>query len=244
MNATVLDDVARLERIREKQLVKNPSNSILGRVRVRRVIARSLRSNPLQLLWLDRRKRLLNVGCGGNVLGDFVNVDYGWVRGQDLCWDITKRIPLPRHSMRGVFVEHALEHFTWDCVCNTLLPEFLRVLSPGGTIRISVPDAEKAVELYVEAKRQGLVDRPFRDASGRAVTPMMLLNNTFRQIYVPLAAGHEFAFDFQTLEFFLHRAGFVSVRREEYMSGRDDALLVDYKRRAEESLYVEASTPT
>src|SRR5690349_22405971 len=30
----------------------------------------------------------------------------------DLCWDITTRWPLADGSMRGVFTEHTLEHFS------------------------------------------------------------------------------------------------------------------------------------
>ena len=72
---------------------------------------------------------------------------------------------------------------------------------------------------------------------------MMLLNNTFRRIYASLQEGHKFAFDYQTLEYFLKNAGFVKIRQETYMQGSDEFLLVDYKKRAGESLYVEASKP-
>jgi hypothetical protein len=67
--------------------------------------------------------------------------------------------------------------------------------------------------------------------------------NTFRRIYEPLEVGHKFVYDFQTLEYFLHCVGFVDIRKESFMRGRDPSLLIDYPKRARESLYVEAAKP-
>jgi predicted SAM-dependent methyltransferase len=189
------------------------------------------------------RKVYLNVGCGGNLIGDFINLDYTWIQNLDVCWDIRKGIPLRSNSLYGIFTEHALEHFEWEDITRTLLPEFLRTLKPGGVLRICVPDAEMAIESYNQAKRVGLVEKPFRDPNPRALTPLMQVTNVFRRLFESYEQGHKFAWDFQTLEFLLDRAGFTEVERASYMSGRVSALLVDYQRRAKESLYVEAIKP-
>lgn len=165
-----------------------------------------------------------------------------------MCWDVTKGIPLPTGSVNGVFAEHMLEHFEWQDVLKTILPEIKRLLKSGGTVRISVPDAEMAIDQYVRAKEAGETSKPWNmppnEQPGRLhLTPMGLVNNTFRRIYEPYIMGHKFAYDFQTLEHFLFLTGFVDIKRAAYMEGRDPKLLVDYRKRADESVYVEASAP-
>ncbi len=226
-----------------------PDTHLFTRLRVRRLVGNLIRNSSLQTAFRNLSgKEYANLGAGGNILADFINVDYEWAAGMDLCWDIRKKLPIRSGSIKGVFSEHTLEHFVWGDALNHLLPEIYRILKPGGTVRISVPDAEKAVCQYSEAKSKGLTDKtwrePYNGGERIPLTPMLNLNNTFRRIYEPLHVGHKFAYDFQTLEYFLHLTGFVDIRREEYMHGRDNFLLVDYMKRASESLYVEASKPT
>jgi predicted SAM-dependent methyltransferase len=244
------DDIAvdRLEARRASQVVAQSSSRLFSRVRVRRMIGALVRNRSVHLSRNEiRRKRYLNLGCGGNLFKDFINLDYGWTKGLDVCWDVSQGLPLESNSLLGIFTEHTLEHFTWEDSIKVFLPECLRVLEPGGTIRIVVPDAEMCLEQYQHAKMNGETEIPFRDpytGSNRIpLTPMLRVNNTFRRIYEPLHVGHKFAYDFHTLEYFLHSVGFVDIRKEAYMRGRDPVLLVDFKRRASESLYVEAAKP-
>lgn len=245
----VLIDIGRLEEKRKDMIDRLPEKHLLSRLRVRRMVGGILRNSRIQLLrkgLLD--KKYANIGAGGNILRGFINIDYSWTRGLDLCWDITRKLPLRSGSLKGVFSEHTLEHLVWSDAMQTMLPEAYRILEPGGTIRISVPDAEKAVKEYVEQASSGQTAQPWRqeyDGGNRiSMTPMLQLNNTFRRIYEPLWMGHKFAYDFQTLEYFLHLTGFAEIKRAEYMSGRDENLLVDYQKRASESLYVEAVKPS
>lgn len=242
-------DTERLELIRANRLIRQSSSSIFSRVRVRKLMGHLIRNRSLQLLRKSlSKKQYLNLGCGSNLFHDFINVDYGWSRGLDVCWDIKKGIPLKPSSIQGIFAEHALEHFTWKEAFKVFLPECYRILKPGGIIRISVPDAERCLEQYQEAKANGGTETPFRahyDGGDRIpFTPMMHVNNTFRRIYEPLQVGHKFAYDFHTLDYFLHSAGFVNINRVAYMQGCDPMLLVDYSKRVSESLYVEAVKPS
>jgi predicted SAM-dependent methyltransferase len=152
-------------------------------------------------------------------------------------------LPFADNSFRGIFTEHTLEHFKFQNLRDGILPELFRILAPGGILRIVVPDAERAIDSYIAARGQGMTAEPFRDENPRALTPMMSVANTFRRLFEPYPQGHEFAWDYQTLEYFLWRVGFREIRREQYMQGRDETLLVDYGKRASESLYVEASKP-
>lgn len=222
--------------------------SVLSRIRVRRMIGNVVRNRAFQL-WRSRsrEKQYLNLGCGGNLLPNFINLDYVWVSGIDICWDLKRGVPLPSNSVQGIFTEHTLEHFAWHEAITVFLPECFRVLKAGGLIRISVPDAELSVLAYEDARARGETATSFRanyDGGDRIpMTPMMHVNNTFRRIYEPLEVGHKFMYDFQTLEYFLHCVGFVDITKESFMRGRDPNLLADYPKRARESLYVEAAKP-
>jgi predicted SAM-dependent methyltransferase len=238
----------RLEAKRSELLNDRWNTSVLNRVRVRRIIGSFIRNRSFQLWSKDvSLKNYVNLGAGGNLLAGFVNIDYSWCPGLDLCWDISKGLPLKSDSVAGIFTEHTLEHFDWKTALKTFLSESFRILKPGGTIRISVPDADKAVAAYWEKRENGQTSKPWRksyDGGERIpLTPMLMVNNTFRQLYAPLQSGHKCAYDFQTLEYFLHLSGFVNIAQEKYLQGREENLLVDYKKRAEESIYVEASKP-
>lgn len=175
----------------------------------------------------------LNVGCGPNMLKSFINMDYWWQPGIDICCDITQGVPLPSASVRGVFTEHCLEHIPFEA-CQQVLCEFRRVLKPGGTARIVVPDAELFLRLYMQAsERPGGVTFPFSDEYPRA-TPMMHVNRIFRD------HGHLFAYDFETFKYQLERAGFSSVTRRSFREGSEQTLLIDSEYRKPESLYIEA----
>ena len=188
--------------------------------------------------WAIRRSaiaglELLDVGCGFNLHDGFVRLDYHWNPGVHICWDITRGVPLPSGSIRGIFTEHALEHLPFD-VMPGILAEFRRVLRRDGVLRIVVPDGELYLKRY--AAREPL---PYAADDPRfgIYSPIMSVNRIFR------SHGHLFMYDFDTLTQLLQQAGFVGITREAYGKGGVSALLVDDPQRAVESVYVEARAP-
>ncbi len=75
----------------------------------------------------------LNLGCGGNILKGFENHD------SDL--DISKRLPYADNSVSYVFCEHCVEHIT-HIEALGFFRECLRILKPGGTLRVCIPVLE------------------------------------------------------------------------------------------------------
>lgn len=222
-------------------LTKRPLNSY---GRIQRIVGDIIRnkrwfidSNNLS------QKSLLNVGCGSNVFPEFINLDYNWRPGIDICWNIERGLPLANGSLLGIFSEHCLEHVGyWACV--DVLKEFFRILAPGGVVRIIVPDAGLYLTLYGKSVQGELVRFPYVDESGLAdreedgkikFTPMMAVNRIFR------GYGHMFAYDFETLASMLAYSGFKNIEKVEYRKGRYEALLIDSELRAPQSLYIEAA---
>lgn len=193
-----------------------------------------IRGKRFQLQYLNLvDKRYLDIGCGPRIQRNFINLDYHWRPGIDLCWDITMGIPLPDESLVGVYSEHCLEHIPFSCCCK-VLETCHRILKKHGTLRIVVPDAELFLDLYQKKKLGEKVSFPY-EKHDEYKTPMMHVNRIF------VDHGHRFAYDAETLTMILKRAGFNNIEKETFMHGRDKNLLIDTEDRTCESLYIEAS---
>src|ERR1700716_2074854 len=100
-----------------------------------------------------RNSKLLNVGCGPNANPNFINLDFHWNRTIDICWDITRKVyPLPSSSLEGIYTEHCLEHISFSAF-KANIAEFYRLLQPGGTVRIIMPDGELYLDIYQRRKK-------------------------------------------------------------------------------------------
>jgi predicted SAM-dependent methyltransferase len=181
----------------------------------------------------------LDLGCGPNISPDFCNLDYGWRPGVDICWDVTRGLPIQDSQVRGIFTEHMLEHIAFfDALA--LLAECYRILRAGGILRLVVPDGELYFNEYAKRLAGGTPDMPYAkdDADDYPfVTPIISINRIFR------AHGHQFIWDFETLRVALVRAGFIDIQKRAFGEGSNSKLLRDTPSRQLESLYVEASKP-
>ena len=207
--------------------------SIFSYAKVQRVVGNLIRGKS-SFIKKERVKDkvLLNIGCGPFGKEEFFNIDYEWRPGLDACWDITsKPYPVPDASLEGIFTEHCLEHIPYEKTFENL-KEFYRMLKPGGTVRIIVPDGELYFDLYQARKTDPSVRLPYDDKED---TPMISVNRIFR------SHGHLFIYDFETFRMNLEKIGFKNVKKETFRSGRDSRLLIDRPEREIESLYLEAS---
>jgi predicted SAM-dependent methyltransferase len=106
----------------------------------------------------------LNIGCGGRPLAGYINID------QDSIEDMRARypgksfddslvienhdifnMPYPNGSISEVNADGLLEHLTFKEEPKFLF-EVKRVLKNGGVFTFSVPDFEKACQIWLEAK--------------------------------------------------------------------------------------------
>jgi len=125
-------------------------------------------------------RALLNVACGAKTHSEWNNVDFSpytrlrqhpalsrglrklglisdlrWGRLQALdpdirSWNLKKGIPWPDQSFDAVYHSHFLEHIPRESAPE-LLGECLRVLKPGGILRVSVPDLHHYIRLYTKS---------------------------------------------------------------------------------------------
>jgi predicted SAM-dependent methyltransferase len=141
----------------------------------------------------------LHLGCGWEHKDAWVNVDL-FATSADIVWDLRHGIPLPDRSTKAIFHEHMLEHLSLRDGFM-LARECLRVLAPGGVLRIGVPDAGLCIDSYA-----GKADPDW--ASSRP-TGMLAVQALFYE------HGHRSMWDGQTLTQALLAAGFADARRTE-----------------------------
>lgn len=88
----------------------------------------------------------LNIGCGNKIMPGFVNLDILELPGVD-CVSPADSLPFEKDRFDYVYACHILEHFSRHKI-DSVLEEWVRVLKPGGMIRIAVPDFEAATNWY------------------------------------------------------------------------------------------------
>lgn len=173
------------------------------------------------------------MGCVPNTHPDLYVIDYSWSPGLDLCWDITKGIPIQQNIARGGeggFSEHCLEHVSFtDCLAVT--KEFHRIMKEGAALRIVVPDGELYTRKYPAGERM-----PYEELHEQhgVYGPFMSVNEIFYN------HGHKYIYDFVTMRNVLESTGFKDVEKASFRTGGDPVLFIDSESRAVESLYVTA----
>ncbi len=96
-----------------------------------------------------RFKRLdphrLEIGCGPSRKSGFITSDLNL--HSDFPYDFTAGLPFPDESIDFIYAEHVFEHFAYGEL-KALVADCRRVLRPGGTISVSVPDARIYINAY------------------------------------------------------------------------------------------------
>jgi predicted SAM-dependent methyltransferase len=157
----------------------------------------------------------------------------------DVRVDLTRdRLPFDDGTVDIIFTSHTLEHIPPQSL-GFVLGEFRRVLKPGGTLRILVPDIALAVKAYVDG------DRSFFERS--EVTPFdreaplggLLMSWFYSNSKVGF--GHVHCFDETYMRHWLERHGFESIERSTFRGSRVEELRSEhFDRHPNDSLIIEA----
>jgi predicted SAM-dependent methyltransferase len=155
----------------------------------------------------SRRGMKIHLGCGNTLKAGWVNVDCYPPPIEPGCevfvTDMRSGLPFPDRSVQTIYSEHLFEHFPINTTREMLLPECFRILSPGGTIRVGVPDGELWIDAYVAHRSTGEKSR----FVAQEATSMMAVNAIARSY------GHWFLWDYETLRHTFEQAGFARLRK-------------------------------
>ena len=98
----------------------------------------------------------LHVGCGRIYIPGFLHIDIQPAPHIDMVSEADNLTSIEDESVELLYACHILEHYDrWHY--KKALGEWLRVLKPGGVLRLSVPDFQACVEIYAKI---GLVNGP------------------------------------------------------------------------------------
>jgi len=176
-------------------------------------------------LYKGKRGSKVNFGSGRNVKSGWINVDLN--KEADLALDLRRPLPFESDSCSLVYTEHLLEHLEYPGETRQFLSECFRILEPGGEFSVGVPDTEWYMLDYCGAENLSRTQAGFPDEDVFALakrmwhpkwcqTRMEHLHYHARQ-----DGQHKFAYDFETLNAALGRAGFVDIARREFDPGTD-----------------------
>ncbi len=149
-----------------------------------------------------------------------------------------KGLPLPDESCDVLYSSHMVEHLD-PSGAEQFLKAAFRLLRPGGTIRISVPDIRKHVDHYIKTG-----DADAFMAATRLCVPQP---RTFRKRIHAVLVGprhHQWMYDGASMSRLMERHGFVDV---EVMDAGATKIpqpgQLNLSERIEQSVYVEAKKP-
>jgi predicted SAM-dependent methyltransferase len=175
----------------------------------------------------------LNWGCGDHLGEGWINSDVKPGGGVDLVADIRQGLPLSDDSIEYAVSVHALPELSIPQI-EAGLVELLRVLKPGGVLRLALPDLRLSIDAFGEERGDFFKIEPdaAKTLEGRFIRHILWYGYT-RTLFTP-------AFTRELLE----EAGFVEVRECEFGSTASRyEEIVELDNRRDESFFVEGSKP-
>jgi len=139
----------------------------------------------------------LNLGCGPRHLDGYIHIDL--VKHPHVDWvaDICNLHMFAQNTVSLIYAVHVFEHL-YEQDARQALTEWLRVLKPGGVLRLSVPDFEALVDIYQQEGDLAPILGPLYGAYNRSTNPI---------------DKHKSAYDNLSLSAMLRIAGFVNIER-------------------------------
>lgn len=193
---------------------------------IRHLAKHQLSKVYIRRLLQEKKKIYLEVGAG------YKKGENGWVtidvtKTCDIYWDLSKGLPLPNESISKIYSSHFFEHLSFK-EGQKFLDDCLRVLVPGGTFSICVPNARIYIEAYLKSDS---LDKNYFFGYITAY------DNTTKIDYVNYTAymngHHRYMFDEENLIYILKSKRFRNVHLREFEPN------LDLKNRDFESIYAE-----
>lgn len=107
---------------------------------------------PLNLLKNKKKaERKLEIGPGLKRVPDFETINIVWGRDVDYIADVSKKMPFSADTFDIIYASHVLEHIAWYQL-QYVIAEWIRILKPGGSMEIWVPNGLVIAKTFVNAE--------------------------------------------------------------------------------------------
>ncbi|MBW8884730.1 MAG: class I SAM-dependent methyltransferase [Planctomycetia bacterium] len=174
--------------------------------------------------------RRLHWGCGPITPYGWVNSDIEPGPGVDVVADIRAGLPLPDNAFDYIVSIHTLPELSYADQ-DRALAELRRVLRPGGVLRLSLPDFDKAIQAYTAKDIDYFLipDEAAKTLSGKMIVQLLWYGRS-RCLFTP-----EF-----TIEL-LERCGYQSIKLCAFrLTASEYPGIIELDDRELESFFVEA----
>ncbi len=100
---------------------------------------------------LHNKKIRLHLGCGPNILLDWINVEGELYGNQESIYthNLIEEYPVPANTVDEILSVHVIEHITPEKV-PFMFSEWLRILKPGKSVAVEWPDLLKMCRYIVD----------------------------------------------------------------------------------------------
>ena len=189
----------------------------------------------------------LNLGGGEHRIPGYVTVDFAEFDFPGVWnYDVTRGLAIGSNSLDRIYSSHTFEHFLPQHVLF-VMTECYRVLKPGGSIRLVLPNIPQILKAYARDPADALQvvnDHPAIESilsvmpriSEDVVLPIDCVNFAVYDCGPPL--GHKCIFDEETLQWCLETVGFHNIEFDGFSAE------VDYAPHRFTSIYCSALKPT
>jgi predicted SAM-dependent methyltransferase len=176
----------------------------------------------MESYFAEREILKLHIGCGENILSDWLNSDIFPDSDRILHLDATDTFPFSSDTFDYIFSEHMIEHISYSNGL-AMLSECHRVLRNNGKIRISTPNLQFLIDLYRDEKSE-LQWEYIKWTTDNYIKSAPYSNDTFVINNFVRDWGHLFIYDEKTLRSSLEKAGFTEIVRCDLNESKDESL--------------------
>ena len=107
---------------------------------------------PFNLLKNKKKDvRRLEIGPGPKRVPGFETINIVWGEDVDYIGDVSKQLPFSSETFDLIYASHVLEHIPWYQV-PSVLKEWVRILKPGASIEIWLPNGLLIAQTFVNAE--------------------------------------------------------------------------------------------
>ena len=154
----------------------------------------------------NNKIKKLHLGSGNHKINGWLNAD---IEATSLVAyiDVTKKFSINNEMIDYIFSEHMIEHINHHDGLK-MLNESFRILKSSGKIRISTPDLQFLVDLYLDKNNQlknDYIKWTCKNYQLNEANVSEVINNFFS------SWGHKFIYDKKTIESTLKKAGFTKI---------------------------------